>query len=156
MNCIITEMFIPLWISCHWCCFPVYYYIYHLFIYITMFFFFHYGWIENIQFCHVQCTFSSVISFVSNTGSVFPFSAGGRRVRPGDELYHSGRGKHRLHGGAAGALWRHLPGGDLEHVHSYPAEERSQPPDQHRGGAHPAGAAEDELCRRHDCRWALK
>lgn len=52
-----------------------------------------------------------------------------------------------MHGGAAGALPGDVPGGNLEHVHGHPAQERSQPADQHGGGAHPAGADQDEFSR---------
>ena len=80
-------------------------------------------------------------------------AVGGRGVWPGDELHHPGSREHWLYGGAAGTLWCHLPGWDLEHVHSHPAEECPQPSDQHRGGPDPERAAQDELCERHDCRY---
>ncbi len=81
-----------------------------------------------------------------------PPPAGGRRVWPGDELHHPGGGEHRLHGGAAVPLRGDVPGWDLEHVYRHPPQERAQPADQHRGRPHPAGAAQDEHCGRHDRR----
>lgn len=92
---------------------------------------------------------------VSASLSVPSYSTvGGWWVWSGDKLHYSGCREYWLHGGAAGALWRHLPGWNLEHVHRHPSEECAKPADEHGGGPHPAGAPQNELSRWHDCRWA--
>lgn len=80
-------------------------------------------------------------------------TVGWRWVWYGDKLHYPGCRKHRLHGGAAGALRRHLSGWNLEHVHRHPAKKCSKPANKHWGGPHPAGAAQNELRGGHDCRY---
>lgn len=81
------------------------------------------------------------------------FSVGGGWVWSGDKLHYPGCEKYRLHGGAVGSLQHHLPGWNLEHVHSHPQKKYSKPANEHRGGPRPAGAAKMELSGWCHCRY---
>lgn len=83
------------------------------------------------------------------------FAVGGGWIWPGDKLHHSRCRKHWLHAGATGALWCHLPGWDLEHVHCHPSEKREKSPNKHWSGTHSTGAAQNEISGWHDCRYDI-